>query len=146
MIRRPPRSTRTDTLFPYTTLFRSEAQALRRRQDWQMIQWNRAATAQPDNGAAQFVRLLRDPAVLRERDLFERVLAEAGIPPDPPAGWEMPRRGARPGLRPHLPTLLPRSQQREPGSRVYPAATPRSHPAEPHPLPGLPRTQGPPTS
>src|SRR3546814_2484132 len=27
MIRRPPRSTRTDTLFPYTTLFRSEALA-----------------------------------------------------------------------------------------------------------------------
>src|SRR3546814_3926746 len=25
MIRRPPRSTRTDTLFPYTTLFRSQA-------------------------------------------------------------------------------------------------------------------------
>src|SRR3546814_14763558 len=28
MIRRPPRSTRTDTLFPYTTLFRSPAQLL----------------------------------------------------------------------------------------------------------------------
>src|SRR3546814_15098282 len=27
MIRRPPRSTRTDTLFPYTTLFRSQAGA-----------------------------------------------------------------------------------------------------------------------
>src|SRR3546814_16502587 len=27
MIRRPPRSTRTDTLFPYTTLFRSAHQA-----------------------------------------------------------------------------------------------------------------------
>src|SRR3546814_2378132 len=27
MIRRPPRSTRTDTLFPYTTLFRSGATA-----------------------------------------------------------------------------------------------------------------------
>src|SRR3546814_7679827 len=26
MIRRPPRSTRTDTLFPYTTLFRSDEQ------------------------------------------------------------------------------------------------------------------------
>src|SRR3546814_7062872 len=25
MIRRPPRSTRTDTLFPYTTLFRADA-------------------------------------------------------------------------------------------------------------------------
>src|SRR3546814_5175182 len=36
MIRRPPRSTRTDTLFPYTTLFRSIAgqrrQAQRRQQ------------------------------------------------------------------------------------------------------------------
>src|SRR3546814_13651959 len=30
MIRRPPRSTRTDTLFPYTTLFRSCARLLRR--------------------------------------------------------------------------------------------------------------------
>src|SRR3546814_20779943 len=29
MIRRPPRSTRTDTLFPYTTLFRSQLVALR---------------------------------------------------------------------------------------------------------------------
>src|SRR3546814_18150103 len=30
MIRRPPRSTRTDTLFPYTTLFRSNCM----RRDW----------------------------------------------------------------------------------------------------------------
>src|SRR3546814_18104904 len=29
MIRRPPRSTRTDTLFPYTTLFRSDVRRLR---------------------------------------------------------------------------------------------------------------------
>src|SRR3546814_1782550 len=29
MIRRPPRSTRTDTLFPYTTLFRSGFRAAR---------------------------------------------------------------------------------------------------------------------
>src|SRR3546814_7787585 len=33
MIRRPPRSTRTDTLFPYTTLFRSP----RRRLDMRII-------------------------------------------------------------------------------------------------------------
>src|SRR3546814_4909051 len=31
MIRRPPRSTRTDTLFPYTTLFRS---TLKLKRDW----------------------------------------------------------------------------------------------------------------
>src|SRR3546814_8915163 len=30
MIRRPPRSTRTDTLFPYTTLFRSAGHCFRR--------------------------------------------------------------------------------------------------------------------
>src|SRR3546814_10420133 len=30
MIRRPPRSTRTDTLFPYTTLFRSHMHRVRR--------------------------------------------------------------------------------------------------------------------
>src|SRR3546814_19400835 len=29
MIRRPPRSTRTDTLFPYTTLFRSQENKVR---------------------------------------------------------------------------------------------------------------------
>src|SRR3546814_3088482 len=33
MIRRPPRSTRTDTLFPYTTLFRSRARARARFAD-----------------------------------------------------------------------------------------------------------------
>src|SRR3546814_6942545 len=31
MIRRPPRSTRTDTLFPYTTLFRSTAHWIEKR-------------------------------------------------------------------------------------------------------------------
>src|SRR3546814_12655165 len=32
MIRRPPRSTRTDTLFPYTTLFRSQL-----AQQWRLV-------------------------------------------------------------------------------------------------------------
>src|SRR3546814_4475610 len=34
MIRRPPRSTRTDTLFPYTTLFRSHSSPDRHRFHW----------------------------------------------------------------------------------------------------------------
>src|SRR3546814_5123335 len=33
MIRRPPRSTRTDTLFPYTTLFRSPFNYSRKKQN-----------------------------------------------------------------------------------------------------------------
>src|SRR3546814_10659444 len=51
MIRRPPRSTRTDTLFPYTTLFRSrwpiilpikfdEAFARRRADDVHITYWH----------------------------------------------------------------------------------------------------------
>src|SRR3546814_14220470 len=36
MIRRPPRSTRTDTLFPYTTLFRSNIPIINRSVVW----WN----------------------------------------------------------------------------------------------------------
>src|SRR3546814_3354073 len=46
MIRRPPRSTRTDTLFPYTTLFRSHASAFplnrsgRNRPDFPTIKTN----------------------------------------------------------------------------------------------------------
>src|SRR3546814_14931377 len=35
MIRRPPRSTRTDTLFPYTTLFRSDQDETDRQRDRQ---------------------------------------------------------------------------------------------------------------
>src|SRR3546814_17398872 len=34
MIRRPPRSTRTDTLFPYTTLFRSRGDGGGNNRNW----------------------------------------------------------------------------------------------------------------
>src|SRR3546814_7026645 len=39
MIRRPPRSTRTDTLFPYTTLFRSLAQIADNAPDLILLDW-----------------------------------------------------------------------------------------------------------
>ena len=71
---------------------RAEVQALQRRMDWQMLEWGRIATAQERDGAAQFVRLLADPSVQTEQDLVERILAEAGVPLDPPAGWQPPRR------------------------------------------------------
>src|SRR3546814_8864570 len=37
MIRRPPRSTRTDTLFPYTTLFRSPETELESVNDYTLL-------------------------------------------------------------------------------------------------------------
>src|SRR3546814_12776237 len=42
MIRRPPRSTRTDTLFPYTTLFRSEYDSeISAGQNRTLLAWDR---------------------------------------------------------------------------------------------------------
>src|SRR3546814_10249362 len=53
MIRRPPRSTRTDTLFPYTTLFRSFARnALQRVRQVRMF----------DSRAAFFPKILPELA------------------------------------------------------------------------------------
>src|SRR3546814_13652306 len=45
MIRRPPRSTRTDTLFPYTTLFRS---SVRSGSKSDFLGVRRRAEAEPD--------------------------------------------------------------------------------------------------
>src|SRR3546814_2827522 len=96
VIRRPPRSTRTDTLFPYTTLFRSHAAAApRNRKDkrngphgWRDSRRDRAATG---FGARRCVH----PAWERRR--FVRGHAE---------GWmTLGTRRAR-GRR-KLPTLLP---------------------------------------
>src|SRR3546814_19173852 len=39
MIRRPPRSTRTDTLFPYTTLFRSVLEFLNSPEALEFARW-----------------------------------------------------------------------------------------------------------
>src|SRR3546814_13480836 len=52
MIRRPPRSTRTDTLFPYTTLFRSaEADDEEARPPAEQIGEDRANELPPDRSA-----------------------------------------------------------------------------------------------
>src|SRR3546814_7092106 len=56
IIRRPPRSTRTDTLFPYTTLFRSGAAASSAASGWTrfvvILNTGRCLAAWPDMIAA----------------------------------------------------------------------------------------------
>src|SRR6056297_4286421 len=47
MIRRPPRSTRTDTLFPYTTLFRSPPAAGGRGSTWRTPSAARSSAPTP---------------------------------------------------------------------------------------------------
>src|SRR3546814_7984934 len=77
MIRRPPRSTRSDTLFPYTTLFRSapavrqpSAKEFRRRERRSHV----AGVGDQDIGLAQRIKRLvilehagADPLVLGEQ-------------------------------------------------------------------------------
>src|SRR3546814_3535608 len=63
MIRRPPRSTRTDTLFPYTTLFRSSGGTEGRRPvHRQCAGRGRAQCAR--TGTAETCRAERRPATL----------------------------------------------------------------------------------
>src|SRR3546814_7639462 len=71
MIRRPPRSTRTDTLFPYTTLFRSG-----------VVGWRRAARRRVGPGAvrpeASADRLVVVPVEVLIGALPERVDVDEG--------------------------------------------------------------------
>jgi len=69
---------------------RADVQARRRIFDWRMLQWGRASATLPRDGAAQFARLLADPSVRTEADLIARALQEAGVPSEPPAGWQPP--------------------------------------------------------
>src|SRR3546814_4746986 len=58
MIRRPPRATRTDTLFPYTTLFRSGRHVRRFDRQRYAIAWAGLLTFRfPSTAIAKTVRL-----------------------------------------------------------------------------------------
>src|SRR3546814_2420224 len=62
MIRRPPRSTRTDTLFPYTTLFRSLQHGAEdfvffiRRREKRLARFNTSAPERKHGGVAAIVQ------------------------------------------------------------------------------------------
>src|SRR3546814_8587149 len=59
MIRRPPRSTRTDTLFPYTTLFRSSSAPIAKAHRSRLIAIGRDCGCTGQRGKPQ-VRIGRD--------------------------------------------------------------------------------------
>src|SRR3546814_9534270 len=67
MIRRPPRSTRTDTLFPYTTLFRSAAEDVQ-------------IDHQEEEAGAVGVGIAHQPAPVHvAHDVFDLAECQAGI-------------------------------------------------------------------
>src|SRR3546814_10492132 len=57
MVRRPPRSPRTDTLFPYTTLFRS----VRRPEGWRCRPARRSGCGVPASGNRSHIPPEADP-------------------------------------------------------------------------------------
>src|SRR3546814_12924194 len=71
MIRRPPRSTRTDTLVPYTTLFRSTASADLRLNIAELSASLQNSTTQRDDLSRRLA------VVTQERDQLASSLAEA---------------------------------------------------------------------
>src|SRR3546814_7722380 len=104
MIRRPPISTRTDTLFPYTTLFRSRDP--RTIREWvEARQPARAARIDTSTMAIE-VECVRPVEAYRQQRLVVLPLAEAdAIVWLDPAGYEVAR-SAKPGDWPEKPALF----------------------------------------
>src|SRR3546814_14086017 len=134
MIRRPPRSTRTDTLFPYTTLFRS-AEAPRHGAALQQVfedafgesiarlvpddDGSKDARAEAIRGMAQLVGSLVLARAVRRRGLAEEILKSGkktrSLPQAPDESRfsvTVPRRAAVPHSdRPSRRTRTPRARK-----------------------------------
>src|SRR3546814_8275413 len=120
MIRRPPRSTRTDTLFPYTTLFRSGLSLPRgglRPDPRHLRRWRRLLPGAADPGpvlAARWHRVHRRP-LPRSADLLRAEGVQSRPRRDRGGGFPFAQqRRARPDeglpaglLRPYTVTLPP---------------------------------------
>src|SRR3546814_6946302 len=108
MIRRPPRSTRTDTLFPYTTLFRStgrvrEVENMTRLLGWSALSAaiaalalqplepahsaNKASSLQTVNGYADLADLALDAPMVVEAEIRKTYRIKAKESPGIPAGY-----------------------------------------------------------
>src|SRR3546814_15905398 len=102
MIRRPPISTRTDTLFPYTTLFRSQERA------------DRLWEAKAHRRVHRSLTGVRDPVL---HGIFDRVdrLAEAVDLPDRCVQGRRLARPCRPTNQAQAVLALERSEERSVG-------------------------------
>src|SRR3546814_8549188 len=87
MHRRPPRSTRTDPLFPYTTLFRSVRRHLRRAVVCDMRAHVRAIRIEQDHLSAILAAIQRE--VLAEEAHALRLVGDlGGLANHEPAAWK----------------------------------------------------------
>src|SRR3546814_5758920 len=73
MIRRPPRSTRTDTLFPYTTLFRSVAGGWPSVVDPEVAVTGQSTPVHQDHGSNELFRKTRSEEHTSELQSLMRI-------------------------------------------------------------------------
>src|SRR3546814_16810764 len=91
MIRRPPRSTRTDTLFPYTTLFRSDGFAAANPED-RLIDLVQSLRAPYRQGAAFVMNSATLARIRKFKTSDGAFLWQPGLvaaPPDPLLGYSV---------------------------------------------------------
>src|SRR3546814_14618478 len=110
MIRRPPRSTRTDTLFPYTTLFRSPDQWRGRLGDFDWVILAVPATPETDAmiGAAELAAMKSTATLIniaRRHVLHQDALVPA--PDSPQNAAAFPAVPTPDALPPHDPLWTP---------------------------------------
>lgn len=63
----------------------------RREHDWQLKQWSLVSAENDNKNRNEFLRLINDTRNSSEIEVMHAMLAEAGIPSDPPAGWKSER-------------------------------------------------------
>src|SRR3546814_17517213 len=128
MIRPPPRSTRTDTLFPYTTLFRSGGRSVSESTLTSHI--NAARRAVGDSGREQHlirtisrkgVRFVGDVRELRPSDGVDSLNAGPARSNEPPTS--APELPERPSI-----AVLPRSEERRVGKECVSTCRSRGSP------------------
>src|SRR3546814_15382811 len=145
MIRRPPRSTRTDTLFPYTTLFRSSDLLVINKVDLapmvdaDLEVMRRDAAVKRGDRPTAFMSLREDPAATAVADWLVQVLphipdhadASEPTPRSPSSGQGTVTGDTRSSRRPQHPcgthpTGVPSSPD-----APDPSAATRRHPTKP---------------
>src|SRR3546814_16576251 len=81
MIRRPPRSTRTDSLFPYTSLVRLITSLFRRQTPGRRTVERDRFDFTPDDGGSIEILRVRDPRARRMRLSVDERGARLTLPP-----------------------------------------------------------------
>src|SRR3546814_5361091 len=118
MIRRPPRSTRTDTLFPYTTLFRSIGEAVEDVADHRAGRRGDDADRARQIGQRLFALAVEQPLAAEPRFQFleeqhQRAFARDLEAVDDELIFRPSRKGGDPAGRDHLdPVLGPKGEAR----------------------------------